>query len=101
MLLCPNNNLVLSCPHLVFENLIFNIVVNATTANSSVSSPGVDVGTGLASPHVSYSRFMPEITHFRIITSLWPVLKNHILHTFAHAKLLTHRKVTLERLERP
>ena len=69
----------MSCPHLAFNNLVFNVVVDATATNSAVSSPWVDIRTRLACPHVPHSRFMPQVAHLRVIAAFWPTLKHRIL----------------------
>lgn len=89
---CFKNNLI----------LILDVIVDSATTYSCVSCPWVDVWTWLASPHVSHSRFVPEVAYFRIITSLRSILKlSQNLREFYQTIIwsLAYRIVTLETWE--
>ena len=49
--------------------------IHKTISYPCPTRPGVDIGTFLTGPHVSYSGLVPQVAHFRLVTPRGSLLK--------------------------
>lgn len=51
-----------------------DVVVHTRVPHARFAGPGVHIGAGLACPHVSHARLVPQVAYLGVVAASGPVL---------------------------
>lgn len=54
--------------------LFVDVIIDARWSDATLARPWINLRARLTRSHVSHTRLVPQVTHFWIVTALWPIL---------------------------